>query len=232
MKSLDRIPFLANVIIVACSRPNAEVGKLIKALVTYATDGKRTDLDDIRLEAYFDLIAQDLDSLRTAAEQKSRKCSESAKCRTARNGSSSNGPTKKTNAANTTNVTTAKPKAVADLSAESSATNTSTDVDIAGQSSESSNSNHPKDTATTVEGPNGFNAGDVTSSFEQMKECYKKIGDNESQALGVWQQLSDDDRASAFAHAQRLQGDLSSRSYLYVYLRDKEWTKATSPVNQ
>lgn len=76
MKSLDRIPFLANVLIVACSRPNAEVGKLIKALVTYATDGKRTDLDDIRLEAYFDLIAQDLDSLRTAAEQKSRKCSE------------------------------------------------------------------------------------------------------------------------------------------------------------
>ena len=67
MKSLDRIPFLANVLIVACSRPNAEVGKLIKALVTYATDGKRTDLDDIRLEAYFDLIAQDLDSLRTAA---------------------------------------------------------------------------------------------------------------------------------------------------------------------
>ena len=26
-----------------------------------------------------------------------------------------------------------------------------------------------------------------------------------------------------FAHTQRLQGDLSLRSYLYVYLRDKEW---------
>lgn len=231
MKSLDRIPFLANVLIVACSRPNAEVGKLVKALVTYATDGKRTDLDDIRLEAYFDLIAQDLDSLRTAAEQKSRKCSESAKCRTARNGSSSNGPTKKTNAANTTNVTTAKPKAVADLSAESSATNTSTDVDIAVESRELSNDNHPKDTAT-IGNTTNFSAADATSSFEQMKECYKKIGDNESQALAVWQQLSDDERTSAFAHVQRLQGDLSSRSYLYVYLRDKEWTKATSPVNQ
>ena len=226
MKSLDRIPFLANVLIVACSRPNAEVGKLVKALVTYATDGKRTDLDDIRLEAYFDLIAQDLDSLRTAAEQKSRKCSESAKCRTA-----SNGPTKKTNAPNTTNVTTAKPKAVADLSAESSATNTSTDVDIAVESRELSNDNHPKDTAT-IGNTTNFSAADVTSSFEQMKECYKKIGDNESQALAVWQQLSDDERTSAFAHVQRLQGDLSSRSYLYVYLRDKEWTKATSPVNQ
>ena len=230
MKSLDRIPFLANVLIVACSRPNAEVGKLVKALVTYATEGKRSDLDDIRLEAYFDLIAQDLDSLKTAAEQKSRKCSESAKCRTARNVSSSNGPAKKANATNTTNVTTAKPKAIADVPTELSPTITSTDVGIAVQSSESSNGNHPKDTAT-VERPNGFNAGDVSSSFQQMKECYKKIGDNESQALGVWQQLSDDDRASAFAHAQRLQGDLSSRSYLYVYLRDKEWTKATSSVN-
>ena len=230
MKSLDRIPFLANVLIVACSRPNAEVGKLVKALVTYATEGKRSDLDDIRLEAYFDLIAQDLDSLKTAAEQKSRKCSESAKCRTARNVSSSNGPAKKANATNTTNVTTAKPKAIADVPTELSPTITSTDVGIAVQSSESSNGNHPKDTAT-VERPNGFNAGDVSSSFQQMKECYKKIGDNESQAMCVWQQLSDDDRTSAFAHAQRLQGDLSSRSYLYVYLRDKEWTKATSPVN-
>ena len=89
MKSLERIPFLANVLIVACSRPNAEVGKLLKALVTYATDGTRTDLDDIRLEAYFDLIAQDLDTLQKAAEVKSRKCSESAKCRIARNNSSS-----------------------------------------------------------------------------------------------------------------------------------------------
>ncbi len=174
---------------------------------------------------------QDLDSLRTAAEQKSRKCSESAKCRTARYGSSSNGPAKKANVANTTNVNTAKPKAVADLSAESSATTTSSDVGITAESSELSNGNHTEDT-TTIGSTTNFSAADVTSSFEQMKECYKKIGDNESQALAVWQQLSDDERTSAFAHVQRLQGDLSSRSYLYVYLRDKEWTKATSPVNQ
>ena len=88
MKSFDRIPFLANVLIVACSRPNAEVGKLVKALVTYATEGTRTDLGDLRLEAYFDLLIQDIYSLRTAAEAKSKKCSESAKCRAARNASS------------------------------------------------------------------------------------------------------------------------------------------------
>ena len=51
-------------------------------------------------------------------------------------------------------------------------------------------------------------------------------GNNESQAFGVWQQLSESERTAAFAHTQRLQGDLSSRSYLYVYLRDKEWMKS------
>ncbi len=70
-----------------------------------------------------------------------------------------------------------------------------------------------------------FNANDVTSSFDQLKVIYKKVGNNESQAFGVWQQLSDSGRTAAFAHTQRLQGDLSSRSYLYVYLRDKEWMK-------
>lgn len=78
----------------------------------------------------------------------------------------------------------------------------------------------------------GFNASDVTSSFNRMKVIYKKVGDNESQALGVCRQLCEDERTAAFAHAQRLQGDLSSRSYLYVYLRDKEWTKAMSPADQ
>ncbi|MCR5152397.1 MAG: hypothetical protein K6A98_04495 [Prevotella sp.] len=39
------------------------------------------------------------------------------------------------------------------------------------------------------------------------------------------QQLSESERTAAFAHTQRLQGDLSLRSYLYVYLRDKEWMK-------
>ena len=71
-----------------------------------------------------------------------------------------------------------------------------------------------------------FNASDVTSSFDQLKVIYKKVGNNESQAFGVWQQLSESERTAAFAHTQRLQGDLSSRSYLYVYLRDKEWMKA------
>ena len=204
MKSLDRFQFLANVLTAVCKRPSAEVGKLVKALATYATEGTRTDLGDLRLEAYFDLIAQDLDSQRMAAEQKSRKCSESAKCRTARNNSSANSPAKRANVANVTNaeVPTGLPDA-----------NSSNEVGIAEES-------------------NDFNASDATSSFDRLKVIYKKVGDNETQAFGVWQQLSEYERTSAFTHTQRMQGNLSSRSYLYVYLRDKEWTKATSPANQ
>ena len=224
MKSLERIPFLANVLIVACSRPNAEVGKLVKALVTYATDGTRTDLDDIRLEAYFDLIAQDLDTLQKVAEVKSRKCSESAKCRTARNNNSSVTPARKAN------TTTAKSKAIEAPVISSPIADTANNIDVSDEAKESNEGIHSIE-IDNADCADDFNASDVTSSFDRMKVAYKKIGDNESQALGVWQQLSEDERMAAFAHSQRLQGNLSSRSYLYVYLRDREWTKATSPVN-
>lgn len=228
MKTIERFQFLANVLIVACSRPNAEVGKLVKAVVTYATEGIKTDLGDLRLEAYFDLLIQDIDSLRTAAEAKSKKCSESAKCRTTRNASSPTIPAKKANAAN---VTAVKPKAIAETVMVSSDADCSNVVDAPDESKQSNDSIHSTgfDSATSID---GFNASDVISSFDRMKVIYKKIGDNESQALGVWQQLSDSERTAAFVHSQRLQGDLSSRSYLYVYLRDKEWTKASSPVTQ
>ena len=200
MKSLDRISFLTNVLVVACQRPSTEVGKLVKALITYATDGTRTELNDIRLETFFDLIAQDLDMQRMASEEKSRKCSESAKSKTARNGSSANNLAKKTNAANATN---SKQKANADDASESA-------TDSVSSSSDDSSV---------------FDADDVTSSFERMKAVYIKLGNNESQAFDAWKQLSDDERSAAFAHVQRMQGDPNSRNYLFVYLRDKEWTK-------
>ena len=203
MKSLDRISFLTNVLVVACQRPSTEVGKLVKALVTYATDGTRTELNDIRLETFFDLIAQDLDMQRMASEEKSRKCSESAKSRTARNGNAANTPAKKANIANATN---SKQKANADDANESITDSVSS---CSGDSYDSAN----------------FDAADVTSSFERMKVVYIKLGNNESQAFDAWRQLSDDERSAAVAHVQRMQGDPNSRNYLFVYLRDKEWTK-------
>ena len=228
MKTIERFQFLANVLIVACSRPNAEVGKLVKAVVTYATEGIKTDLGDLRLEAYFDLLIQDIDSMRIAAEAKSKKCSESAKCRTTRNASSPTIPAKKANAAN---ATTVKPKTIAETVMVSSDVDCSNVVDAPDESKQSNDSIHSTgfDSATSI---GDFNASDVASSFDRIKVIYKKIGDNESQAFGVWQLLSESERTAAFVHTQRLQGDLSSRSYLYVYLRDKEWTKATSPFTQ
>ena len=203
MKSLERISFLTNVLVVACQRPSTEVGKLVKALVTYATEGKRTELNDIRLETFFDLIAQDLDMQRMASEEKSRKCSESAKSRTARNGNAANNPAKKTNAAN------------ASISKQTA------NVDDANESATDSISSCSGDS----DGSADFDAADVTSSFERMKAVYIKLGNNESQAFDAWRQLSDDERSAAFAHVQRMQGDPNSRNYLFVYLRDKEWTK-------
>ena len=203
MKSLERISFLTNVLAVACQRPSTEVGKLVKALVTYATDGTRTELNDIRLETFFDLIAQDLDMQRMASEEKSRKCSESAKSRTARNGNVASSPAKKTNAAN---ASISKQKANADDANESTTDSISS---CSGDSNDSAN----------------FDAADVTSSFERMKAVYVKVGNNESQAFDAWRQLSDDERSAAFAHVQRMLGDPNSRNYLFVYLRDKEWTK-------
>ena len=228
MKPFERIPFLANVLIVACSRPNAEVGKLVKAVVIYVTEGTRTNLDDLRLQAYYDLLLQDIDSMRTAAEAKSKKCSDSAKCRTARTANSSTVPTKKANAAN---ASTSKPQAIAKTAIASSTSDATNDTDVSDESKDSNESIYltaPNKTAISTD----FNASDVTSSFDRLKVIYKKVGDNEPQAFGVWQQLSESERSAAFAHTQRLQSDLSSRSYLYVYLRDKEWTKATSPVTQ
>ena len=190
MKTIDRIQFLSNVLIVACTRMNnSDVGKLVKAVVTYATDGTRPAMDDLRLETYFDLIAQDMDSQRTAAEAKSRKCSESAKCRTAKS--------------------TVRTAAVSKKISEETPPATANDRE--------------------VESDSDFNVSNPTSSFERMKQVYIKTGNNESQAFEAWKLLTADERTAAFAHAQRLQGDLISRSYLFVYLRDKEWNKLGVP---
>ena len=169
--------------------------------------------------------------MRAAAEAKSKKCSESAKCRAARNASSPVIPTKKANAANVANATTAKPKAITETVVSSPVADTTNVAAVSQDSGQLNDSSYSKDSNGTV-ASNDFNGSDVTPSFDRLKVIYKKVGDNESLAFGVWQQLSESERTAAFAHTQRLQGDLSSRSYLYVYLRDKEWTKATSPVTQ
>ena len=131
-------------------------------------------------------------------------------------------PSKKVNVAN---ATTSKPKAIAETDITPPTADAANDVVVSVESKDSNESTHSTASNSAV-AFDDFNASDVTSSFDRLKVIYKKVGNNESQAFGVWQQLSESERTAAFAHAQRLQGDLSLRSYLYVYLRDKEWMKA------
>ena len=131
-------------------------------------------------------------------------------------------PSKKVNVAN---ATTSKPKAIAETDITPPTADAANDVVVSDESKDSNESTHSTASNSTVVFDD-FNANDATSSFDRLKVIYKKVGNNESQAFGVWQQLSESERTAAFAHTQRLQGDLSSRSYLYVYLRDKEWMKS------
>lgn len=62
-------------------------------------------------------------------------------------------------------------------------------------------------------------------TFEKVRDVYNKTGGNENQALAKWQQLSDDEKINALAYAESIAGKRDNRSYLYVFLRDKEWTK-------
>lgn len=126
---------------------------------------------------------------------------------------------------NVANATTSKPKAFAETDITPPTADAANDVVVSDESKDSNESTHSTTSDSTV-AFGDFNANDATSSFDQLKVIYKKVGNNESQAFGVWQQLSESERTAAFAHTQRLQGDLSLRSYLYVYLRDKEWMKA------
>lgn len=62
-------------------------------------------------------------------------------------------------------------------------------------------------------------------TFEKVRDVYNKTGGNENQALAKWQQLSDDEKIKALAYAESIVGKRDNRSYLFVFLRDKEWTK-------
>ena len=67
------------------------------------------------------------------------------------------------------------------------------------------------------------NDTDISNEYKDSNESTHSTASNSTVAFG---DFNTNDATAAFAHTQRLRGDLSSRSYLYVYLRDKEWMKA------
>lgn len=65
----------------------------------------------------------------------------------------------------------------------------------------------------------------VIPTFEKIRDVYNKTGDNETQARELWQRLSDENRCKALAYAESIVTKAGYRPYLFVFLRDKEWTK-------
>ena len=191
MKTSERIPLLANVLTAVCKRPSAEVGKLMKAVLAYVNEGKRTDFESQYLEAYYDLLVLDIDTQRSAAGEKSRKCSESAKCRTAKS------PVKPSIATKKTAPELVKIPANAEIEP--------TDADVEEVVSDANE------------------ADDVAQSFERLKAVYGRTGNNELQAFELWKNMSEEERDKAFANAQQKQGDPAPRSYLDIYLSNKQW---------
>ncbi len=122
-------------------------------------------------------------------------------------------------------TTSSSPEAIAETDITPPTADAANDVVVSDESKDSNESTHSTASDSTV-AFGDFNANDATSSFDRLKVIYKKGGNNESQAFGVWQQLSESERTAAFAHTQRLQGALSLRSYIYVYRRDKGWIMA------
>ena len=209
----DHISILTNVLTIACERPNSEVGRLIKAIVGYAANGIRPLLDDVRLETYFELIAQDLDAQNMAARIKSKKCSDSAKCRSAKGSTNAARSRNNANAANVKNAT--------------DSTNVADATDVAN----AANADVPK-ILSDDKPPEAYSSSEsdaVSDAFVRLREVYGKTGDNEAQALGVWQTLSEDERIAALDYAEQIQGTNTFRPYLYVYLRDRKW-KLAPPV--
>ncbi|MCR5643084.1 MAG: hypothetical protein K6G32_07090 [Prevotella sp.] len=213
MKSFDRIPLLANVLTVVCKRPPTEVGKLLKAVVAYVNEGIHTGFDSQYLEAYYDLLILDIDAQRSVAGEKSRKCSENAKCRTAKNHARPTAEPKK-----------AKASPLYDTTEEAGEESDADEADdtVAGKGAVAGPSTEEA-TASGSSVTTYFNAIDAASSFEQMKLVYGRTGSNASQAYGEWQQLTVAERTAAFAHAHRMQGYSGPRSYLDIYLHDKQW---------
>lgn len=65
----------------------------------------------------------------------------------------------------------------------------------------------------------------VIPTFEKIRDVYNKTGDNETQARELWQRLSDKEKSKALAYAETIATKAGYRPYLFVFLRDKEWTK-------
>lgn len=127
----------------------------------------------------------------------------------------------------------AKPPEVANVMSEStkadpqkevvSEANNNTNVQLSLDFANESSDRYDSEQSATV-APDSAK-GNVVPSFEKVRDVYSKTGDNETQARELWQRLSDEDKCNALVHAESIATKAGYRPYLFVFLRDKEWTK-------
>lgn len=234
---------------VLCSRSNSDVGAMVKALYRNLIEGKTEKFADGGMEVLYQLFVADLNNFRAAKQKQSETNSSNAQGKSAK-GKSKNKKQKSDAVAEQDGCSTVVNDGC-DSDEDSGDNDSSDDSDVAATDEDSASSTDiakPPEVANetsdrceterkvTVEAsinmagsrnksPDAFDASESERSFAILRDLYNKTGDNESQAYEVWKQLAATERMAAYAHARQLVARNGYRSYLFVYLRDKEWTR-------
>lgn len=221
MMKITHLPLDLKYTEVLCGRSNSDVGAMVKSLYRNFTEGKVEKFADGGMEVLYQLFVADLNNFRAAKQKQSETNSCNAQGKSAKGKSRIK-------------------KQKSDATAEQ---DTCLTVDNGGNdgNEDSDDQKSPEDPNVSATDDDSANSADITKppevaegmsnrcetgrSFAILRDLYNKTGDNESQAYDVWKQLSETERASAYAHAQQLVARNGYRSYLFVYLRDKEWTR-------
>lgn len=253
--NIEFIPCNLKYLAVACKRSNSDVGALIKGLYAYFTESKKQTYENEGMQMLYDLFVDDLEGFLASKRKQSKTNSDNASNKKG-SGKSKNAKQKKGNTVTTiandsadedaddgsdtgedsssdgdavvadnseTSVSDDSVKPTEVVSETSDTANAQLSFDFANELSETSDRNDSEKNVTDVVDSSKDNA---VPTFEKVRDVYNKTGGNENQALAKWQQLSDDEKTSAFAYAESIAGKRDNRSYLYVFLRDKQWTKS------
>lgn len=221
MMKITHLPLDLKYTEVLCGRSNSDVGAMVKALYRNLTEGKAETFADGGMEVLYQLFVADLNNVRAAKQKQSETNSSNAQGKSAK-GKSKTKKQKSDAAAEQDNCSTGG-NGSSDSNDESDADDSAEDSDVAATDDDTAGN---ADIAKPPEVANETSDRSETErSFAILRDLYNKTGDNESQAYDVWKRLTETERASAYAHVQQLVARNGYRSYLFVYLRDKEWTR-------
>lgn len=249
MIKISHLPLDLKYTKVLCSRSNSDVGAMVKALYRNLIDRKEEKFADGGMEVLYQLFVADLNKFRAAKQRQCETNSSNAQGKSSK--SKFKNKKQKSDATIEQNGCSATGNDGSDSDEDSDDNESSEDSDVVAAVEDSASSadiakqledaNETSDRCeaernviddslvSTAESRNestdAFDASDSERSFAILRDLYNKIGDNESQAYEVWKQLAETERKAAHTHVQQLVARNSYRSYLFVYLRDKEWTR-------